>query len=86
MYTATNKLRLSEIDQKNLHMKIIEWKKKSPKDHFFFRNYGKDRTEETTREHLFYNENEDQIDTGKDMVWKVCDSLNSPKRRMEKVS
>ena len=65
MYTATNKLRLSKIDQEN---------------------HGKDRTEETTREHLFYNENGDQIDTGKDMVWKVCDSLNFPKRRMEKVS
>ena len=86
MYTATNKLLLSEIDQENLHMKIIEWKKKSPKDHFFFRSHGKGRTEETTREHLFYNENGDQIDTGKDMVWKVRDSLNSPKRRMEKVS
>ena len=36
MYTATNKLRLSKIDQENLHMKIIEWKKKSPKDHFFW--------------------------------------------------
>ena len=35
MYTATNKLRLTRIDQKNLQMKIIEWKKKSPKDHFF---------------------------------------------------
>ena len=35
MYTATNKLRLSKIDQENLQMKIIEWKKKSPKDHFF---------------------------------------------------
>ena len=33
--TATNKLRLSKIDQENLHMKIIEWKKKSPKDQFF---------------------------------------------------
>ena len=35
MYTATNKLRLSKIDQENLHMKIMEWKKKLPKDHFF---------------------------------------------------
>ena len=35
MYTATNKLRLSKIDQENLHMKIIEWKKKLPKHHFF---------------------------------------------------
>ena len=60
--------------------------KEIAKRSLFFRNYGKDRTEETTREHLFYNENGDQIDTGKDMVWKVCDSLNSPKRRMEKVS
>ena len=37
MYTATNKLRLPKIDQENLHMKIIEWKKKSRKDHFFSR-------------------------------------------------
>ena len=37
MYTATNKLHLSKIDQEKVHMKIIEWKKKSPKDHFFSR-------------------------------------------------
>ena len=36
MYTATNKLRLSKTDQENLHMKIMEWKKKLPKVHFFF--------------------------------------------------
>ena len=35
MYITTNKLPLSKIDQENLHMKIIEWKKKSPKHHFF---------------------------------------------------
>ena len=28
MHTATNKLRLSKIDQENLHMKIMERKKK----------------------------------------------------------
>ena len=32
MYTATNKLRLSN---KINEIKIIEWKKKLPKDHFF---------------------------------------------------
>ena len=36
MHTARNKLCLSKTDQENLHMKIIEWKKKSPKDHLFF--------------------------------------------------
>ena len=36
MYTATNKLRLSKTDQENVHMKIMEWKKKLPKVHFFF--------------------------------------------------
>ena len=51
-----------------------------------FRNYGKDRTEETAREHLFYNENGDQTGTGEDMVWRLRDSLNSPNRGMEKVS
>ena len=35
MYIPTNKLPLSKIDQENLHMKIIEWKKKLPKHHFF---------------------------------------------------
>ena len=86
MHTATNKLRLSKIDQENLHMKIMERKKKQPKDHFFFRSYGKGRTEETTREHFFYNKNEDQIGTGEEMVWKLRDSLNSPKGGMEKIS
>ena len=85
MYTAINKIHLPTIDQENLHMKIIEWKKKSPKDHFF-RSYGKDRTEETTREHWFYNENGDHIGTGEDMVWKLRDSLNYAKRGIEKVS
>ena len=34
MYTATNKLRFSKIDQENLQIKI-GWKKKSPKVTFF---------------------------------------------------
>ena len=86
MYTATNKLRLSNIDQENLHINIMEWKKKSPKNHFFFRSCRKGRTEETTKKHFFYNENGDQMGTEEDMVWKSRDSLNSPNRRMEKVS
>ena len=53
--------------------------KETAKRSLFFRSHGKDRTEETTRGHLFYNENGDQIGTGKDMVWKLRDSLNSPK-------
>ena len=52
----------------------------------FFWSYGKGRTEETIREHFFYNENGDQIGAGEDMVWKLRDSLNSPKVGMEKVS
>ena len=60
--------------------------KEIAKTSLFFRSYGKDRIEETTREHLLYNENGDQIGTEKDMVWKLPCSLNSPKGRMEKVS
>ena len=65
------------------HRMEKEISKRSP---FFFQSYGKDRTEETTSEHLFYNENGDQIGAGDDMVWKLRDSLNSPKGGMEKVS
>ena len=53
--------------------------KEIPKRSLFFQSYGKDRSEETTREHLFYNENGDQIGTAKDMVRKLCDSELSKK-------
>ena len=62
IYSATNKLRMSKIDQENLHMKVLEWKRKSPKDHFYFRSYGKERIEtEEREERLFYNEHGDRI-------------------------
>ena len=61
MYTATTKLRLSKIDQENLHMKMMEWKKTSPNDSFFFRSYGQVKTESVGVEQLFYNENGDNI-------------------------
>ena len=35
MYIATTKLRLSKIDQENLHLKILEWKKLLLTIHFF---------------------------------------------------
>ena len=60
--------------------------KENAKRPHFSRSFGKGRTEETTREHFFYNENGDQIGAEEDMVWKLRDSLNSPKGGMEKVS
>ena len=40
MYKAAVHLRFSKIDQANLDMKILEWKRESPNDDFFFRGYG----------------------------------------------
>ena len=53
---------MSKIDQENLHMKVLEWKRKSPKDHFFSRSHGKERIEtEEGEELLFYNEHGERI-------------------------
>lgn len=63
MYRATVKLRLSKIDQENLHMKIEEWKKSAPNDSFHFRSYKDGNVgSEVERECYFYNENGDRID------------------------
>ena len=61
MYSATSKLRLSKIDQENLHLKIMGWKKDSPEDSFYFRSYGKVKEETAKIEQLFYNEHGDRI-------------------------
>ena len=40
MYIAAAKLKFSKTDQKNLELKVKEWKKQSLNDNFFFRGYG----------------------------------------------
>ena len=53
---------MSKIDQENLHMKVLAWKRKSPKDHFYFHSYGKETIEtEEREERLFYNKHGGRI-------------------------
>ena len=47
MYNAATKLRLSELDQGNLPLKIEEWKIQYPNDEIFFRGYGELAEDET---------------------------------------
>ena len=56
---ATMKLRFSKIDQENISLKLSDWKKENPADHYFFRPYGDDgiKARFHESEQLFYNEN-----------------------------
>ena len=47
MYNAATKLRLSELDQGNLPLKIEEWKIQYPDDEIFFGGYGELAEDET---------------------------------------
>ena len=47
MYKAATKLRLSKLDQKNLALKIEEWKIQYPHDEIFFRGYRELAEDET---------------------------------------
>ena len=47
MYNTATKLRLSKLDQKNLALKIEEWKIQYPDNEIFFRGYGELAEDET---------------------------------------
>ena len=59
MYLGAMKLRFSKIDQENISLKLADWKKENPADHYFFRPYGDGRIKEHFHksEQLFYKEN-----------------------------
>ena len=46
MYLAAMKLCFSKIDQENIFLKLSDWKKENPADHYFFRPYGDDGIKE----------------------------------------
>ena len=40
LYNVTAKLRMPEVDQENISIKIENWEKSNSEDSFYFRGYG----------------------------------------------
>ena len=59
IYSAEVKLKFAKLDQANLDLKVQEWEKQAPDDHFFFRGYGEKLNNGTFAEGA-EQENEDE--------------------------